>query len=64
LKIRCFGCEVDITPHEQVSEPDPDVVASRFYEAVSLHRLQGRDLVPGEREQSIEFSLSLSRSKS
>jgi putative SOS response-associated peptidase YedK len=31
------------------------VVASRFYESVSLHRLQGRDLVPGEREQSVEI---------
>lgn len=30
------------------------VVASRFYESVSLHRLQHRDLVPGERDVSVE----------
>lgn len=30
-------------------------VAEHFYESVALHRLQGRDLVPGEREQSVEI---------
>ena len=31
------------------------VVAKRFFESVALHRLQGRELVPGEREQSVEI---------
>jgi putative SOS response-associated peptidase YedK len=30
------------------------VVASRFYESVSLHRLQRRELVPGERDIPVE----------
>jgi putative SOS response-associated peptidase YedK len=31
------------------------VLASKFYESVSLHRLQGRDLAPGERDTSVEI---------
>jgi putative SOS response-associated peptidase YedK len=31
------------------------VVASRFYESVSLHRLQQRQLAPGERDLSVEI---------
>jgi putative SOS response-associated peptidase YedK len=31
------------------------VVASRFYESVSLHRLQQRELAPGERDISVEI---------
>ncbi|GLQ96491.1 SOS response-associated peptidase family protein [Dyella mobilis] len=31
------------------------VVASRFYESVSLHRLQHRELAPGERDISVEI---------
>lgn len=31
------------------------VVANRFYESVSLHRLQQRELVPGERDVSVEI---------
>ena len=29
------------------------VVASRFYESVSLHRLQQRELAPGEKDISV-----------
>lgn len=32
------------------------VVATRFFESVSLHRLQQRELVPGERDQSVEIA--------
>jgi putative SOS response-associated peptidase YedK len=31
------------------------MVVDRFYESVYLHNLQGRQLVPGEREQSVEI---------
>lgn len=31
------------------------VVANRFYESVSLHRLQQRELAPGERDISVEI---------
>jgi len=31
------------------------VVAKQFYESVALHRLQSRELVPGERELSVEI---------
>ncbi|AGG88785.1 SOS response-associated peptidase family protein [Rhodanobacter denitrificans] len=31
------------------------MVVERFYESVNLHDLQHRDLVPGEREQSVEI---------
>ena len=31
------------------------VVAHHFYESVALHRLQGREAVPGERELSVEI---------
>lgn len=32
------------------------VVASRFYESVALHRMQQRELAPGEREASVEVA--------
>lgn len=31
------------------------IAANHFFESVKLHRLQGRELVPGEREQSVEL---------
>ncbi|MFS6641884.1 SOS response-associated peptidase family protein, partial [Staphylococcus aureus] len=34
------------------------VIARRFYESVNLHRNQGRELAPGEKEQSVEIVFS------
>lgn len=31
------------------------IVARRFFESVSLHRLQQRELAPGERDLSVEL---------
>jgi putative SOS response-associated peptidase YedK len=40
---------------EQFGHTHGIVIASRFYESVALHRNQQRELVPGEREFSVEI---------